>query len=81
MRYENIVFFQGSEADRALAILDEHGPEAAIEHLTQYHEPGKHEVIEQPWGDADQRFVGLKQPGYVLTCNWKLHYIGLAAEV
>lgn len=80
MRYEQIVFFQGREADEPLAILDERGPEAAIAHLAQYDE-GKHPVSEDPSGAADKQFVSIEQPGYVLSYNLELNYVGLAREV
>lgn len=35
-RWVSIVFQQGDDADEALAIVDEHGPDAAIEYLAQW---------------------------------------------
>lgn len=80
MSYEQIVFLQGSEANEPLAILDEHGPEAAVEHLAQYDE-GKHPVSEDLSGAADQRFDSKERPGYLLSYNLELNYIGLAKKI
>lgn len=57
MRYEQIV--KGTEANEPLAILDEHGPEAAV---SQYDE-GKHPVSEDLSGATDEQFESVERPG------------------
>ena len=77
--YENVVSMQGDDAEEALDILDEHGEEAAIEHLKQWHYPGEHEVVSEI-GSGIQDTVYETEDGYILTYNNRDGYIGLYAN-
>lgn len=76
-RYERVVFFQiGDEADEILNIIDDDGPEAAIEYAAQWHYPGEHETAaEMGHGSADNVFHS--DDGYILSWNTGLGYAGL----
>ena len=73
--YEDVVFAQGEDATEPLEVLVNKGEKAAIDYLTQWHDPGKHMLREQPSrGSADSVF---EKDGYILTWNHGLGYIGL----
>jgi len=75
-RYERVVFLQGDEAEEPLSILDEKGPEAAINYLKQWHNYGEHEGSnELSNGSSDNIFK--QDDGYILIWNTRLGYIGL----
>jgi hypothetical protein len=79
-RWERVVFMQGDDAAEALALLDEHGVDAAIAHLAEWHYPGEHETADEPGaGSADHVYQDGR--GYVLTHNRGLGYIGLEHRV
>lgn len=76
MAIERIVFVQGDEADEPLSVLDTDGTEAAIEYLAQWHNPGEHELAQEPAaGSSDDVFE--TDHGFILTWNVRLGYIGL----
>lgn len=77
-RYENIVFMQGDEADEPLSILDNEGPEAALELLKQWHYPGEHDGSKElPHGTQDKIF---EKDGYYMSWNPYIGYIGLVYD-
>ena len=86
-RWVSIVFQQGEDADRALALLDERGPESAIEHLSQW-DYGKetelaarvngHEYASPP-SDAWSREY--RQGDYHLSWSHALGHIGLSRRL
>jgi hypothetical protein len=77
-RYEDVVFLQGSEADEALEILKQEGPEAAIKHLSQWHDFGNGMGREElPHGSSDDTF---EKDGYHLSWNAPIGYIGLVYD-
>lgn len=77
--YECVVFMQGDAAERALAILEEKGEQAALDYLCNWHYPGEHEERHEPsHGTADTVY---KSGGYILSYNRALSYIGLNCEV
>lgn len=80
-KYQRIVFMQGEEADEALAILDEHGEDAAVEHLSQWdYGDGGGEIMDEPAsGDSDD--VHETEDGYRLSYNTRLGYIGLESII
>jgi hypothetical protein len=74
--FSRIVFMQGDDADEVLAILDDQGEEAAVEHLAQWHFPGEHETANEPAaGTDDDTFE--TDDGFILSWNTRLGYIGL----
>ena len=80
MKYENIVFAQGDDADEPLEILDSEGPWAAVDYLQEWHYPGEHEINDElQAGGSDE--VYRTAEGYVLTWNTGLGYIGLEYEI
>jgi hypothetical protein len=76
--YQRIVFLQGEEADEALAILDQHGEQAAVDYLSQwdYGEAGE-EFSEPASGDDDDVYE--TDNGYRMSYNTRIGYIGLEA--
>ncbi len=73
-KYQRIVFMQGEEADEPLAILEEHGTDAAIEFLAQWDmEPG--EEFDEPSSGTDDDVY--ECDSYRLSYNTRLGYIGL----
>jgi hypothetical protein len=77
--YENIVFMQGSDADKALKIFDEKGHDALLEHLLQWDIDDSNVYSETPpWGTRDQVIVYPKMDcRLVLSINTRLSYCGL----
>lgn len=76
MAIERIVFMQGSDADEPLRILDESGPEAAIDYLAEWDNGDGGDMADEPSaGSADD--VYQSDNGYILSWNTGLGYIGL----
>jgi hypothetical protein len=74
--YFEIIFLQGDAAREPLALLDEQGEGAAIDHLARWdfgHE-SEHSPSFKPWGVCDNVY---RQGEYVLSYNTRLEYIGL----
>lgn len=79
VKYEQVVFMQGEEADAVLEVLDDQGEEAALEYLAQWHNPGEHEVRdESAAGTDDNEF---RDGDYILSWNNHFGYIGLQHEI
>lgn len=77
-RYEQIIFMQGHEADEAMDILNNDGPEAAMEFLKQWHYPGQHDGSKElGHGTQDKTF---EKDGYIMSWNPYLPYIGLVFD-
>ena len=77
-RYERVVIMQNEDANEALQILDNQGEAAAINHLSQWHNPGEHETSEEPgFGGSDSVF---ESDGYILSYNERLGYIALSYD-
>ena len=73
--YIEIVFFQGSEADEPLDILEVKGEEACMEYCKQWdYGDGFYESPAIPWGSDDDLF---QDGAYILAYNTKLGYVGL----
>lgn len=77
--YENVVFLQGSEASEPLSMLDNDGPDAAIEFLTQWHNPGEHEGTNELGHGMTDKVYG--KGNYILSWNTALGYIGLQYRI
>jgi len=77
-RYEEVIFFQNSQAYRPLKILSDKGSVAALEFLKQWHYPGEHMCRDNVGaGTADVIF---KADGYIMSYNEPLGYIGLVYD-
>jgi len=76
MRYEQIVFLQGDEAEHALKLIEKYTPKAAIIFLRTMFEGMFEPTIteEEPWGSGDQLY---KNKDMVLSWNDRIGYIGL----
>lgn len=75
--FEQIIFFQADDETTqiALEIYENQGHEAAIKHLSEWHNPGEHETAHKPSaGTSDDTY---RHDGYILTVNTSLGYIGL----
>jgi len=84
MEYREVVFFQGESADDYLAVLDEHGAEHCIGRLIRDIGDGctPDKPALEPFGaPADDHHVSVDHPGYVLSWNIKLNYLGLAVKI
>lgn len=83
MKYTNIVFMQGEDANETLNILEELGEEATYNHLQQWNY-GDAPIEENnskyftPWGESDTLYE-VKRNGlhYVMSYNTRIGYIGL----
>src|SRR5699024_8501356 len=82
-RWVNIVFLQGEEADAVLSMIDRHGPDAAIEHLSgfDYGTETTDAAMENgyvydtlPAGPLAKEAVGGE---YTLTYNPDMGHVGL----
>lgn len=77
-QYENVVFAQGDDAAEPLRILETQGEQAALEYLTQWHNPGEHETRNDVGaGESDRSY---RQGQYIMTYNERLGYIGLVYD-
>ena len=77
-RYEDVIFFQGDEAEETMSILTNHGRDAAMAHLMQLHDPGNHMGRnELPHGTDDKTY---EKDGYIMGWNPHLPYIGLTYD-
>lgn len=77
-RFEDVVFQQEGDADEAMGIMNEHGHEAAVRHLMQWHQPGNHDMRDKSSaGSQDRVFRSTENPGYVMSYNPGLPYVGL----
>ena len=78
-RYEEVVFMQGEDAEKVLDIIDEHGEDAGIEYLKQWHQPGHHMGTSQvPHGSGDYLY---QKDGYTLSYSPSLGYAGLIYDL
>ena len=77
--YERVIFLQGNSADEALEIYNQHGAEAALLYLEQWHYPGEHETATELGAGTSDRVYEIA--GYILTVNTRVGYIGLEYEV
>ena len=75
-RYERVIFAQGDDAEEPLEIVREEGPEAAIEYLAQWHNPGEHETGDTLSHGTDDN-VFRTDDGYILSWFPAMDYIGL----
>ncbi len=85
-RYEHVVFAQGDDAIEPLEILDDQGPEAAIDYLAQWHMNANEREAEisdsTGAGSSDRTYAGTgNNKGYILTWNSGLGYIGLCYKL
>ena len=77
-RYEDVVFLQGEEADKAIEIIQRDGPDAGIKFLSQWHYPGEHMTRDElPHGTNDNVH---HDNGYILFWNNMLPYAGLTFD-
>ncbi len=77
-KYEEIVFMQGDEAEEPMEILNVEGPEAAMEFLKQWHNPGEHMGSDSlGHGSQDKTF---EKDGYIMSWNPYLPYVGLVYD-
>lgn len=77
-RYEDIVFMQGEEANEAMDILQNDGPDACVEYLKQWHYPGESQGSnELKHGSSDKTY---EKDGYIMSWNPYLPYIGLVYD-
>lgn len=77
MKYENIIFLQGSEAEKVLEMVLNQGERKALEHLKQW-DNGESPVETcegMPWGTKDRIY---RNESYVMSYNMDLGHIGLA---
>ncbi len=75
-RYEDILFTQCTDTvGEFFAILDEHGPDAALDFATEWHFPGEHDTRPEPsHGRSDTVH---KRDGYILSWCRGFDYFGL----
>lgn len=80
-KYQDIIFLQGSEADEALALMDEYGIETTFKHLLEYDYGDVYGElrVEPPYGSNDYTFEG--SDGYIMSWNKGLNYIGLIKRI
>lgn len=79
--FENVVFCQGDDAEEPMRILDEHGEDAAVEYLAQWHYPGEHETRHGDCGAGSADWTYETDDGYILAYNLHLGYIGLSYRI
>ncbi len=81
MRYEDIVFLQGEEAEEMLDLIRDSGERHALHHLSEIYDYGEAPVREgeAPWGGTDyvHREIDCRLPDYAMSYNLGLGYVGL----
>lgn len=86
-RWVSIVFQQGEDADHALALLDKHGPEAAIDYLSQWDYGKETELAarvtghEYPTPPSDAWSREYQQADYHLSWSHALGHVGLSRRL
>lgn len=78
--FEQIVFLQGQEADKAMGILSSHGDDALLNYLQQWDNGGGHEVCETSTHGNSEALIEYEN-GYVLSYNIYLNYCGLQYKI
>ena len=73
MKYKEIVFMQGEEANEPLDLLDE-DEDKCLEYLLQWDYGEGEEYEKEPWGAVDRL---IKKGKYVINYNYHMEYIGL----
>ena len=79
--YENIICQYGDDAKATLALLEQRGEHATLEHLRQWHKPGEGTLASSrvaPWKNSDKTF---REGDYVLYYDRAAGYVGLACEI
>lgn len=84
-RWMSVVFLQGEEADTVLDMIDKCGPEAAIQHLSQWDFGDETRdaalvngyVYDEVPQSATDRVVSDEAAGYTLTYNHHFGYVSL----
>ena len=85
--WASVVFLQGEDADAALSVLEERGPEAAIAHLAQWDfgdeteqaaAANGHVYKAPPVGTWDREF---RSGAYHLSWNHSLGHVGLTRSI
>ena len=79
MKYSNIIFLQGEEANEVINILEKQGEQKAFDYLQQWNygespiETNNNQDF-TPWGTNDRLY---KIDNYVMSYNLGIPYIGL----
>ena len=84
-RWMSVVFMQGEEADAVLDVIDRNGPEAAINHLSQWDHGDETRdaalvngyVYDEIPQSATDRAIRSDAFGYALTYNHHFGYVSL----
>lgn len=86
-RYYSPVFFQGDDYDELSDILEEHGPEAAIDHAAQWDTPDAAEAAEIMGDIVDRDQIGphwhertYEEGRYILIESTRWGYAALYAR-
>jgi hypothetical protein len=83
MKYSNIIFLQGDEADEVINILNKKGEQKAFDQLQEWNY-GESPIEENnsegytPWGSRDHLY---KVENYVMSYNLGIPYIGLTEVI
>lgn len=83
-QWQDIAFVQGDEAQEVLDIIEDQGPEAALDHLADMGymdlEGSGEPMYDQPWGEEDEVYHD-EGTGLSLSWNPRLGYWGLARKI
>ena len=81
MRYANVVFLQGEDADETLEIIERDGQQAGLSHLRQWQTGDSHgyDLYANPPHGADDRTY--LDGDLILTYSHRLGYAGLAMRL
>lgn len=71
-RYEDVVFMQGDEAELPLELLYNDGPEAALEYLKQWHNPGEGQGSNKLGHSSNND--KFEKDGYIMSWNKHIPY-------
>ena len=80
MRYEEIIFLQGDDANDCLDVLNEVGNEKTIDYILTQYDNGKdnYKTDKLPAGSSDDIY---ETGNYILNYNIPLNYIGLVRKI
>lgn len=78
IRYEDVIFLQGDEAEETIGIINRDGADAGLEHLTQWHYPGEHSTRDKLPGGTNDNVIS--DNGYFMYWNSSIPYVGLTYD-
>ncbi len=78
-KYEDIIFLQGSTADKIIRQIQMNGVESVFDYLKESYNSGKHKIIDNITESNNDKIY--KKDNFIMSYNQNMGYIGLVCEV